>query len=262
MRWEPARADHSIDRALVSVRLVESLNADAFDELVVAARKSAASHNLTSRTESIDPMEIPAGKQVVFNINPSTAAPRRVHFQRLDQDGSIADEFSVGNSRFMFATLRYRRWADLFKMVSGCMEGAFAALPAAARVKAIRLEYVDRFVASPGEADHFEVISRESIYMVPVAREKSFAFHVHSGWFDYDEPTIRRLTNVNIDVQDPSGPPPADRRKIAILTMAELESFGGPLSEPLEKLAGLHQYLKKVYQSLITNEAADRVALG
>jgi hypothetical protein len=51
MNWEPARADHSIERATASIALATPLDANTFDELVVAGRKAAAAHGLL--TESI-----------------------------------------------------------------------------------------------------------------------------------------------------------------------------------------------------------------
>ncbi len=46
MNWEPARADHSIERATASIALATPLDANTFDELIVAGRKAAAAHSL------------------------------------------------------------------------------------------------------------------------------------------------------------------------------------------------------------------------
>jgi hypothetical protein len=49
MEWEPAHADHSIDRAVVTASWLKPFDANTFDELVVTGRKAAATHQLTDR---------------------------------------------------------------------------------------------------------------------------------------------------------------------------------------------------------------------
>ena len=67
MHWEPARADHSIDRVVATINFPNPIDADLFDELVVAARKAAAVHSLTDRIEVIEPVTLPAG-EMVFSV--------------------------------------------------------------------------------------------------------------------------------------------------------------------------------------------------
>jgi len=263
MRWEPARADHSIDRVLVAFKLSNTLDANTFDELVVAARKAAGQHKLTNRIETLEPIEVPATQGLIRLDGMPNASPRRVHFQRLDNEGKLVEEFSVGMQRIAFATLRYRRWQNFFHLVTSNMDAIFKKCPTVKNIKAVRLEYIDRFVSPPGGADHFEVIFRASKYLAPIVTEKSAALHVHSGWFDFPTNKIRQLTNVNIDVHDIAVPPPPDpRRKIAVLTMSELEALEGGLDDPMQRLDAIHDYLKLVYRSIITPEAATRVALN
>src|SRR5262249_33360582 len=115
MNWEPAHADHSIDRAVVTLNWHQPIDANTFDELVVAGRKAAAAHHLTNRADLQDAMELPPGGGMIVlgNFTP----PRRVAFQRLDQTNTAVEEFSIGMHRITFFTQRYRRWKNLRQMM-------------------------------------------------------------------------------------------------------------------------------------------------
>ena len=260
MDWEPARADHSIDRATAQLDLQAPLDADTFDELIIAARRFAAEHNLTNRLDLTDPIEVPAGAGALFQFGPENAAPRRVVFRRMDSEGIPVEELSIAIHRITISTIRYNRWIDFFRLIE---RGLIALTPVAQNTRIVRLQYVDRFQSIPGGADHFEVIDRASRFLTPAVADKAAALHIHSGWFDLEPNDLRRLTNVNIDVQDISLPPPPDpRRKIAILTLGQIKSLAGPLDNPLASLAMLHDYLKALFSNIITQDAANRVALN
>ncbi len=263
MHWEPARADHSIDRALVSIKLWQPIDPDLFDELAVVGRKAASQHSLTKRLETVDPIEIHSveGAQIRLDRLP-TANPRRVHFQRLEPDGQIAHEFSIGRQQLAFATLRYQRWDDFLQLMTSIWSAVASAGLNTVEIKAARLEYLDRWTSQPGGSDHFEVVRTESPYLTQAVAAKPHALHVHSGWFDLLTDTIRQLTNVNIDVQDiPVGTPGDNQRKIRITTLREHEALVGALDDPLGRVDAIHDDLKSLYRSIITPEAATRVGL-
>jgi uncharacterized protein (TIGR04255 family) len=263
MNWEPARADHSIDRAVISIMLTSPVDANALDELVVAGRKAAAAHNLTDRVDLVEPVEItPQSPQAVFEINP-TMPPRRVVFRRLDANGVAVDEVSIGTQRIAVGTLRYRRWADLFALLTTTLNSLEQIYPLTQNVRATRLEYVDRFHSIPGGADHFEVIDRNSPFLPPILADKTSAFHVHSGWFEFETPNIRQLTNVHIDVTVvPIPSPPDARAAISVLSLSQFDAVGGTLDHPIERLVRQHDYLKMTFGRTITIDAANRVALN
>ena len=269
MQWEPARADHSIDRALVSIKLWHPIDPDLFDELAVAGRRAASSYSLTHRIETVDPIEVQAiegvdGPRAQIQLDRLPAAnPRRVHFQRREPDGGIAYEFAIGRNLITFATLRYRRWADFEELMTGIWNKIVDAGLMAVPVKAVRLEYRDRWTSAPGGGDHFEVIAKSSTNLTGAVSGKSNALHVHSGWFDFINDTTRQLTNVTmLYAQDINiGASTDDRRKIRITTLREHEALTGPLDNPLGRLHQIHDDLKKLYESTITPEAAHRVKL-
>src|SRR2546430_1022781 len=102
--------------------------------------------------------------------------------------------------------MQYRRWEDFFKLILSSIGALDNIYPVTQNVKSVRLEYTDRFRSNSEDADHFEVISKDSEFLVPVVRNKKTAMHVHSGWFDFETPTIRQLTNINIQVAELNPP--------------------------------------------------------
>jgi uncharacterized protein (TIGR04255 family) len=263
MNWEPARADHSIDRAVATITLPQPITANTLDELVVAARKVAAAHQLTDRVDLQDAIEVPAGSGGVIIGLGTFAPPRRVVFRRLEAGGASVEELSVGVQQLAFASTRYRRWANFYHLIATAVASLDQVYPVTQNAKSVRLEYIDRFRSAPGGADHFDVLSRDSKYLTAAVKDKDKALHVYSGWFDFETPTIRRLTNLNIDVNDiPIPPPPEPRRTVSILSMGQFEAIEGVLDKPIERLDVLHDYLKTTFGSIITPEAAARVALN
>jgi uncharacterized protein (TIGR04255 family) len=262
MNWEPAHADHSIDRAVVTLTWYKPIDPNTFDELVVAGRKGAAAHHLTNRADLPDPVELPPGGGMIM-LGPNYTPPRRVVFQRLDQMNTPIEEFSIGMHRVAFATLRYRRWVNIRQTMTEIIKALQEISPVMQNVKAVRVEYLDRFQSISGGADHFEVIARGSNYLAPCLTDKGGALHVHSGWFDYElGGKARRLTNINIDVTDLSVPTPENRRSLTVLTLGQYEVLDGVVEDPAAQMDVLHDYLKKIFGEAITQEAADRVSLN
>jgi uncharacterized protein (TIGR04255 family) len=265
MNWEPARADHSIDRVVASISLLHPISADDFDRLVLSGRKVARDHHLVDRVDLPEVLVPPPGSDGVFigleNFKPS----RRVVFRRTDVGGVAVEELSIGMQQLSFTTLSYRRWPNFYNLITSTVAALDQDLPISQTIRLVRLEYVDRFQSAPGGADQFEVISKDSAFLAPIVRAKTAALHVHSGWFDFEGQNIRKLTNVNIDVNDilvPLPPSAEQRRKISILSMGQFEALVGFLDRPIERLDTLHDYLKDTFRNVITPDAATRVALN
>lgn len=259
MNWEPARADHSIVRASAFFAFEKALDANSFDELVVAARRAGDENNLKERVESIEPVElpqVPEGQSIKLELS---LTPRRVAFRRMESERVVVSELAVTQSRIIFTNQQYHRWADFAALIGNAFGKISTECRSAGTIKTVRLEYQDRFKATTPDADHFEVLEKSSIYLSDAVRDKTSAIHVYSGWFDFEEPDIRQLTNVNIGVGESSA---GGARTINLFTMGQFERLsGGPLNDPLERLNRLHDHLKTVFGGVITPVAANRVAL-
>jgi uncharacterized protein (TIGR04255 family) len=261
MNWEPAHADHAIDRAVATLTMLDQVDLNTFDELLLSGRKAAESYGLTRRLEQQEPIDVPPGGQAII-VTDNYLLRRRVLFQRIDPaTNSILDELAIGMGRMGFATTRYRGWAHFFPFIEDVFGSLEQVVKAVGVIKIARLEYFDRFQSVSGGADHFDVICRTSSYLPAGLREKGAALHAHTGWFDYEENDIRRLTNVNIDVNDLMSAPAGQRRSITMLTLAQLEALKGSLSDPMGQLDRLHGYLKDVFRETITHETATRIRL-
>jgi hypothetical protein len=190
MDWEPARADHSIDRVVASISLINATDANTFDDLVATGRRIGAANQLTDRVDLQDAIELPSGQGLVLGLGNMTP-PRRVVFRRLEANTNTpVEEFSIGAKQIAFATLRYRRWGDFYQLISTVIAAFDQVCPITESAQSVRLEYIDRFQSVPGGADHFEVLSRDSGFLAPIVRDKDKALHVHSGWFDFETPRI------------------------------------------------------------------------
>lgn len=271
MNWEPAHADHSIDNVNILMTFIEKIDLDTFDDIMLPVRKAAATHHFGNRVEVQEPdLELAQPQQMIgggglnltvhFGAEPGLS--RRVVFQRI-ADGAVAAEFSIGAKTLAVATTRYRRWSDLFDITTDILESIENVWPIKSKIKAIRLQFMDRFVSGVGGGDHFEVIARDTRFLVEPIDDPEAAFHVHSGWFDYKaEPSIRALINVNIDANDTRTPAaPDNRRQITILTLSQYESLDSVLDDPLRRLDTLHLRLKDLFSNIISPEAAQRVGL-
>jgi len=82
MNWEPAHADHAIDRVVATLSFANAFDPNTFDELVVSARKVAASNELTNRVDQQDPIGFTVSPTGVEVASPTTL--RRVVFQRIE----------------------------------------------------------------------------------------------------------------------------------------------------------------------------------
>ena len=161
MNWEPSRADHSIDRATVSMVLATPLDANTFDEVIVAGRKAAAARQLMDRVDQLEAVELVAGQPIDMNSMP----PRRVVFRRLDLEKVPVDELSISANRIAVGTIRYSGWKNLFDLLSSSVEALDAICSITQKVRTVRFDYVDRFLSTSETADHFEVIDRNSDFL-------------------------------------------------------------------------------------------------
>jgi uncharacterized protein (TIGR04255 family) len=261
MNWEPAHADHAIDSVTAVISFAAPVDPNTFDEIVVAGRKAAAIHQFVHRVDGVEPIQIQPGSQVFLDAS-NMMHRRRVAFQR-QADGAVIGEFTIGTTALILASSRYTTWTAFQKMASELINSLDVASPILDGVNSIQLQYVDSFTSTAVLADHFEVISKTSSFLAPALHNKRRAFHCHSGWFDYAEDKRRNLTNVNIGVVDNSPPAKADdMSKITILTMSRTEALSGVLNEPLKQLSNSQGYLKKLFEGIITPEAAARIALN
>jgi uncharacterized protein (TIGR04255 family) len=257
MNWEPAHADHSIDRVVATLSFANAFDPNTFDELVVSARKVVASYKLTNRLDQQEPIQFTPGAAI---LSPSTF--RRVLFQRIEAPNVVVEEFAIGQQRVAFGTTRYRRWEHLRRLITDTLTGLEQVSPILAGTQSLKLEYYDRFQALSADADLFEVIDKSSVYLSPVLQSKTTALHVHTGWFDYESGNQRRLTNINIDANDAASVPAGGSKFVTILSLGQLDALGGMLADPLLALDGLHDYLKDLVRATITPEAAVRVGLA
>jgi len=157
----------------------------------------------------------------------------------------------------LFASTRYSRWAAFFDVIKAFYEALHESTTPG--IKLIRLHYLDRFTATERDADPFEVINKNSSLMNAVTLSSKSAFHLHCGWFEYLACELRRLTNVNISVDEMQSD---GVRQAVIVTMLQDEALEGRVGDVLTRIGVLHGDLNRLFGDLITKDAADRVSLN
>lgn len=266
MDWQPARADHAIDRAATVINFAAPLEPDTLDDVIIKVRQVAKSHHMTNRIEVTEPIEIQAKDGLppkLTELDLAMQQPRRVVFRRMDIGNTLVEELSISNQRMILSTRKYRRWSDFYSVLIDATNAVAETFDIRNNVKSVQLEFVDKFHSDKQRADHFEILAKDSPYICASVASKTNSLHNHSGWFDYEGETTRKLTNVNIDVVESDAVNNSITTKsISVLTMARYEALDGSLAEPIERINELHVYLKKAFECIITKEAAIRVALN
>lgn len=262
MNWEPAHADHSIESVNAVLSLTTPIDQNVFDEVLVAGRKAANAHQFTNRVEGIEPLQLngPPGAEVVIDLA-NAQMRRRVGFQRI-VDGAPVGEFAIGLTSVTLTSSNYSSWTHFLGMMVDLLTPIDALAGVFSQTRSLQLQYIDRFVSTAPEASAFEVVSPSSRFLASTMGEAKSAFHSHIGWFDYRNEGARRLTNINIDLIDNLPGPSGVHSRLGILTMARFESLQVPIEKPLDELSNVHYYLKKLFQDIITTDAADRVHLN
>jgi uncharacterized protein (TIGR04255 family) len=264
MDWEPFRADHSIERVAITLTFATRIDGDVFDDLLILLRKSANALQMNKRVEVSEPLPIEPDAEGFLRMDLTLGPPpsaRRVVFQRLTPEGVVIDEVALSVQTFILGTAGYRSWQEFFDLLQKILSALTPISPLLNNLSKVKLEYWDRFVSKNLNADQFEILNRESSLLTNAVRKKSHAFHVHSGWFDFETPNIRSLTNANVDTNN-VGVGDAARRNIAVFTLGQVECLKGELDRPLERLSELHIALKTTFRDIISAEAAERVKLG
>jgi uncharacterized protein (TIGR04255 family) len=267
MDWEPFRADHSIEKANITLSFASRLEGDLFDDLLIVLRKSAQGLHLTNRVEISEALQLTPGADGVITMDLTKGPPsssRRVIFQRLNPERVAIDEVSLGAQGLILGTVFYRRWVEFFEMLKKILTDLNHVTPVVDLVSKVKLEYWDRFQSTNSTANQFELLRENSSLLVGAVRGKHDAFHVHSGWFDFEGATVRLLTNVNVDTNTVAireGNNDPIRRNITILTLGQAESLKGTLDKPLERLDNIHTHLKLTFRDIITDAAARRINL-
>jgi len=203
-RYKPVAGAHAIDEAVVGVRLFEAVDDQLYQAAIEKASALADRVNLPGRVQ-LDPMSLLVGRQVVSpGFTEMTMHPGML-FQRVNPDGSMAEELTIERMAVTYRTRSYRRWKDVQGYIADILIPIVSCLSQedSGRIAVIELRCLDKFSASKADFPALSELIRPDCDLVPShLLGKAEYLHVHSGWFDDVSDVGRSLVNLNIDVVD------------------------------------------------------------
>lgn len=266
-RWKTINPAHAIQRASVIMTFPEQLPSFLINRAVSAARVEAQKIGLV-KEEAVNSSIIQIGPGGAQSASPMTQEGSV--FQAV-QGGQVVQSLQITKQEVRFESSRYVRWIAFKNQFSALMSQILPVLSQATGVQSIAVEYVDFFLAAfEGAEDAGLIIDNQSQFVAKRAFRRRDPFHTHSGWFDSETVTSKRLINVDVTVADQSGPVGV-RRTITIRTF-EAEHVTNPAGgrgselmeiEPLlQAVDVLHMSLKERLGHLLTRDAQRLISLN
>jgi uncharacterized protein (TIGR04255 family) len=275
--FEPMFPSHAIERCAATVTFAESLPAKAFQKAVELARNVA-------RNAGLEPL--PASAAMVgfqFDASSGRTTPVTGPGPNIFLTADRAMQLIVAPNSLALRTGRYVRWqpfaGEIDELVLPLLDNFVDVLS----ISHIQLEYLDRFVWT-GNWNTFqwrELLRDDGQFVAGKAASALAQWHTHSGWFQ-DQPGIRRLINVNIDVGDvvpvPTDIPPEGSvvtptavPSVGIVTLMRDDQSSQAPEEPAKYdsspsvqagLEQLHNELKSLLGQIIEPQMATRIGLS
>lgn len=267
-RYSPIARDHAVDEAVVGVRLFEAVDEETYQAAIKVGSDLAKEVNLPGRVQ-LDPMSLLVGRQVVSAGYTDMAMYPGILFQRVNADGSMAEELTIERSAVTYRTRSYQRWADVQGYIGNILIPIVEILTKndPAEISVVELRCVDKFIASQDEFPALGELIRSDCELIPAHMLDLHQYmHFHSGWFEEADDKGRTLINVNIDVND-------DRTGGIVTSILQVFSkqsatkggiFEGPRSiEEIVKshFDELHAQDKRMLARLLTDEIQDSINL-
>jgi uncharacterized protein (TIGR04255 family) len=267
----PFQGNHAIEEATVAVRLWAPVADDAFRKALGTARQVAVDHRLPGRVQ-VPAMQVVFGRSQLPVGSPGVATANV--FQRVEEDGTVAEELTLDPSSAAYRTRSYKRWADVQKLVTGAFVPILTDMTSGGDVgiATIELRCIDKFVLQPiPDAVDYRQLFRGDTPLLPLhVFEIDGLWHSHVGWFEDVTEDRRTLVNVNVDVLDQNSEDGDESRTVSINKFVSYQTniqqgglkFGDQLPrEVCERFDRLHMRDKELLAWLLTKEAQRRIGL-
>lgn len=205
--YRPASGQHAVEQAIIGVRIFQSASDADYQNAVTKAAELAVEHSLPGRMQ-LDPMSLVFGRQVISHgfVNANELMPGTL-FQRVNSDGTMAEELTIERGAVTYRTRSYKRWKDVQNIVDGIVSPVVSILAQGDinQVAVIELRCVDRFTSDVNTYPRLsELVRNEARHVTSNLLNSESQLHIHSGWFEDATEDGRTLINLNIDVIDQS----------------------------------------------------------
>lgn len=267
--YRPAAGQHAIDQAVVGIRIFDPVSDLQFKQIIQQAAELAIAHNLPGRVQ-LDPMSIAFGRQVISHgmVSGAELHPGML-FQRVNADGSMAEEMTIERTAVTYRTRSYRRWKDIEDILNGIVFPVAASLAEndLGKISVVELRCIDRFLSEPGSKPPLSSLVRTDCpYIAPHLIERSSQLHLHSGWFDDETDSGRTLFNINIDVADQEDGARAAHilQSISLQYASQLDAHEGAgdfVPTLADRFSNLHAKDKRLLADILTDSLQDEINL-
>lgn len=253
--YRPVSGAHAIEQAVVGIRLSAPSAEAVYGEAVSKAAELAVQAGLPGRVQ-LDPLSLLFGRQAISPGYSTAELTQGTAFQRVEQDGSMAEELTLERGAVTFRTNRYRRWADMVTHIDSVLAPVASIMAEGdmSRMSVIELRCVDRFVSDSEETPPLEnLIKRDSPFITAHLIERQDFLHIHSGWFENQSDAGRTLYNLNIEV----APGSSGRTNATVLQVISNQASGN--GHFFRTDTNFNDVLMENFQNL---HAADKRLLG
>lgn len=271
MAFVPINDRHAITEVAFGIVMATPLDAASIQAVI--ARHADFRDDLPKLEANLNAVGVtitPSGP--VFSGGPSAT------FTSFKRDGSASWRFTLNQLSIAVNCASYTGWADIWPQARRYLQYAVS-VPGAADLSAsaAALEYTDMFVDR--EAGDFSAIwdtFKAGSSLLPSAHAgRSGEWHVHQGWFDYDDlvpGSERTLQNLNVTVfEDGSTKLPSaavqlvhTRQFAEGVSLSKLSSGTGSADGAalIDRIYdALHRQDKAILGSILTADAAKRINL-
>lgn len=259
--FEPIYPRHAIERCAWSLNFTQPLPEKLYLQATSAARELLATHGISS---------IPA-QSINFDAATGTVSIGAAYGPQEfgTPDGSLI--LTLTPDAIIWQTTRYTRWNAFWGQVHDIVLQIAQPFTDALAVAAVKLEYWDRFIWS-GTWQNLDVhaLLNENNLIAWGAVRPHEPWHSHSGWFETNSSTPRRLLNVNVNAADfQTAANTAPKPSVGIYTMIQ-DFFFFPRFTQIDadmdairvQSDSAHRDLKTLLGKIIRPEMQNRVSLN
>lgn len=267
-RFVPIHSAHAIEQVLFVVQFEPTINESQLSEIRKAAIQFKSEGDLPGQVEI---------QEFAIAFSASGAAPPRLPpglaLQRIAPNGTVENELRIERASLTFRTTLYSRWDEIWSKARRYFETLIPIYSEYSQVRAITLNYVDKFVWE-GAVDNCKadlLLQSGSQYLCPhIFGTKEF-WHSHTGKFIREDDYVKRLLNVNVDYLEEVNA--GDTRRVVSVTTILTDMFNQPgysvsdvdkattSSFVDSRMSKLHVFNKEILGDVINQEMSKRIAL-
>ena len=270
--FDPIHAAHAIEQVVFVIQFDSTLDEAQLSEVRKVAMQFKSDKDLPGQME-VQEFSIAFSPPGSEPPEPPPLVPPGLVLQSIGRDGTVENDLRVERATLTFRTALYSRWDSAWAQARRYFESIVPAYTQYSRIRAISLNYVDKFVwaGDVAECNPSLLISTHSRYVCPHVFETREFWHSHTGKFIRTDDYTKRLLNVNIDYLEEASV--VDTRRVVSITTVVTDMLNQPgyssvgvtkedsLDFVEKRMQNLHAFGKDILGDIISTEMSKRIAL-